>query len=130
MQNIPFTAANWESVLKLWQFIDPVLLKFPVLYALSARLGALCREELRRVYLEGREAGERKDKVLEVLRLNEREQYLLWRRVNSSRSVLGEFGGDFGELGPWSSVQDATGFLLGVLGRWERKEKVGWKKDE
>jgi hypothetical protein len=129
-QNLVLAAANWESILKLWAFMDAHMRDIPVLHSLSARLGALCREELRRVYLDpgSREHKEREAKLVETLKGNEREQYALWRRANSQRSVIAELGVQ-DVLGPWSSVEDATGFAMDVLGRFSGREKVEWKRD-
>lgn len=124
LQGQPPVPANWESLIKLWEFTDMNCRRFKgsVLEALSCRLGALCREELRRVCLDEREVR------VAALKSNEREGSRLWKMVSATREVL-EGLGVKGELGPWSSVQDVTAFVVGALGKWSEKEGLGWKRD-
>lgn len=114
---------NWESLLALWGFVHQSVLKIPVLLALSTRLGALCREELRRLMLESPGAG---SAGWEAMRKNEMKLQELWRAAQGlKREIEGLDVKDC--LGPWSAVADAGRFVVEVLGKWELREGMGWK---
>jgi hypothetical protein len=125
-QNSPISTQNWESLLKLWEFINRSVSKFPVLLALSTRLGALCREEMRRLYLES--GGSGGAGILEALKRNEMKGHELWRTANGLKKEI-EGLGVSDSLGPWSGVVDAGRFVVEVLGKWEGREGMGWKRD-
>ncbi|TVY13806.1 hypothetical protein LARI1_G008794 [Lachnellula arida] len=129
-QNLILAAGNWESILKLWAFMDGHMRDIPVLYSLSALLGALCREELRRVYLDpgAREYKEREAKLMDNLKGNERDGWGLWRRAHGQAGCLRELGVQE-VLGPWSTIGDAMRFSMEVLGQFSRRERIGWKRD-
>ncbi|KAF4628665.1 hypothetical protein G7Y89_g9491 [Cudoniella acicularis] len=119
---------SWESLLKLWEFLDTNARTFPILQALSSRLGALCREELQRIFSESKDFQNREQKCYDLLRSNFKERDKLWNRSHASRSLLAELG-ITDVLGPWTTVPEATSFAMDALGAYSKKEKVGWKRD-
>jgi hypothetical protein len=137
---------NWVDGVRLWEFVDGQARAFPVLSALSAQLGALFREEVSRHYVFERlppipprkeKEGEKRDRerevgvkevVVEEMVVNERKREMCWGAVSKGRPVLQELGVRE-VLGPWSSAVEAAGYVGDVLGRWERRERVGWKRD-
>ncbi|TVY68830.1 hypothetical protein LSUE1_G008845 [Lachnellula suecica] len=121
MQNLACSPANWESLLKLWEFVDRSVRNIPVLCALSSKLGALCRDELRRAYLDSVV----RDGLLDLLKSNEKAQGQLWKRVQDTAPSLVELGVDK-SWGPWSTVSDTTTFARTVLGAFSDREGLGW----
>jgi hypothetical protein len=137
---------NWVDGVRLWEFVDGQARAFPVLSALSAQLGALFREEVSRHYVFERlpqipprkeKEGEKRDRekevgvkevVVEEMVVNERKREMCWSAVSKGRPVLQDLGVRE-VLGPWSSAAEAAGYVGDVLGRWERRERVGWKRD-
>ncbi|RDL33975.1 Uncharacterized protein BP5553_08343 [Venustampulla echinocandica] len=128
LQKLAPMPQNWESLIKLWEFTDSHTRGFPILQALSARLGVLCREELHRIYPDTKEFQGRDAKCLDMLKLNSKERDKLWGRSHASRGILTELG--VAEvIGPWTTVPEATNFTMDVLGAYSKKEKVGWKRE-
>ncbi|KAG9236142.1 hypothetical protein BJ875DRAFT_482566 [Amylocarpus encephaloides] len=122
------STTQWESIIGLWGFVDSQSKDFPALHSLSARLGAICREELRRVGVKSRDYQAREPKFLESLKNHDEERDKLWTRAHQTRSTLADLGARE-ILGPWATVQDATNHAMDVLGAYSRKEKLGWKRD-
>ena len=111
----------------LWSFISRQSQTFPVLQALSAQLGGVCREELNKLYLDTKDVRDPKffDKVCQ----NSKSRDQLWSQAHRSRRLLLDLGPMDETLGPWSSVGEATAFAFGVLGAYNMKENLEWKKD-
>lgn len=137
---------NWVDGVRLWEFVDGQARAFPVLSALSAQLGALFREEVSKHYVfeklpqippRKEKEGDKRDRekevsvkevVVEEMVVNERKREMCWSAVSKGRPVLLELGVRE-VLGPWSTASEAAGYVGDVLGRWERRERVGWKRD-
>jgi hypothetical protein len=128
LQRRSISVSQWESLIKLWEFMDSHCRDFPALQALGARIGALCREELRRVGVDSKEYQNKDQKCLDLLRINDKERDRLWARSHASRSILADLGVTE-VLGPWTTISDATNFAMDVLGAFSKKEKLNWKRD-
>jgi hypothetical protein len=118
-------APAWEGGIKLWEFVDNLARQFPVLNALSSHIGAVCKEELGRAYIE--DLRDKQDsKFLETLAGNEMGRDRLWKQVNRSRHILEPL--DVKDtVGPWTSVAECTTYTIKVLEAYARKEKTGWR---
>ncbi|EPE27180.1 hypothetical protein GLAREA_03094 [Glarea lozoyensis ATCC 20868] len=128
LQKRPISSGSWESLIKLWEFMDGNCRAFPILQALAAALGALIREELRRSGVESISYMNREAKTLELLKANDRERDRLWIRYHSSRLVMAELGVT-DVVGPWTTISEATNFAMDVLGAYSKKEKLNWKRE-
>lgn len=133
-------STQWVDGVRLWEFVDGQARGFPVLSALSSQVGALFREEVNKYYVDGLKEGRKevvggkdqlrdlKEGTVEGLVQNSKRREGCWVMVNKGRAVLNELGVR-DVLGPWSSASDALTYAHEVLGKYERKEKVGWKRD-
>ena len=116
----------WIDGVRLWEFINAQAHTFPVLFLLSAQVGALMREEVNRIYV--RMVEEKREGGVEGLGANQRGREKCWGAVGRGRSVLRDFGVQE-VLGPWSSANEALGYCYEVLEKYCRREKLEWKRD-
>jgi len=65
---------------------------------------------------------------MDLLKRNEGKAQELWKVAYALRGEI-EGLGVRDEMGPWSGVPEAGRFALEVLGKWEGREGVGWKRD-
>ncbi|CAG8971075.1 hypothetical protein HYALB_00009675 [Hymenoscyphus albidus] len=127
--NRPPTTSQWESCLKLWDFMEKYSLQWvPTFAPLSSRLGAICREELRRCAMDSREYTTRESKIWELIRLNDQKRDQLWARSYATKGTLVELG-VADTIGPWTTIPDVTNFALEFLTAYSKKENAGWKKE-
>lgn len=120
------TAAAWEGGITLWGFIDYQVKNQPVFHALSTQLGALLTQELGKVYLDSLKAGTTDAVFLAKLAKNGVKRDLLWKQCHHVRGEVAELGFE-DVLGPWTTVDEAKGFVIRVLDAHARKNGTSWK---
>jgi hypothetical protein len=128
LQKKALASDHWEVLIKLWEFLDTRSRAFPILQALMVAVGALIREELRRVGVESPNYRNGEANILELLKSNDRERDRLWSRYHSFRSVVTELG-ITDVVGPWTTIPEAKNFVMEILVAFSKKEKLGWKRD-
>ncbi|KAF8856271.1 hypothetical protein BDZ45DRAFT_478109 [Acephala macrosclerotiorum] len=135
-------ARDWDSVVQLWEFINGGLAKGTPLQSLCFELGALCREELCRAYLE--RLSEKNDpETQKLLQANSARKDKLW--ISAHLPVLAPTGPQAGAplkevqqvrgnpekmLGPWTTPRDAKDYTFEVLHKYARVENTGWKPEK
>ncbi|TAQ84309.1 hypothetical protein B7494_g7363 [Chlorociboria aeruginascens] len=120
---------DWESIFGLWNFVDRNSRTIDILHGAAVQLGAISREQLNHIYVDMKD-GHKDPKISERALQNLRLQGTLWRQVKYSKATSALKGLGISEvLGPWTEVREAVGWLMGVLGKYEASEKVGWKRE-
>ncbi|CZR53666.1 uncharacterized protein PAC_03546 [Phialocephala subalpina] len=135
-------ARDWDSVVQLWEFINGGLAKGTPLQSLCFELGALCREELCRAYLE--RLSEKNDpETQKLLQANSARKDKLW--ISAHMPVLASTGPQAGAplkevqqvrgnpqktMGPWTNPRDAKEYTFEVLHKYARVENTGWKPEK
>jgi hypothetical protein len=128
LQKRPLSSSSWESLIKLWEFFDVRGRTYPTLHTLIVAIGALIREELRRVGVDSPSYRNGEANTLELLRVNDKERDKLWARYYSLRSVVIELG-ITDVIGPWTLIPEATNIAIDILTAYSKKEKLGWKRE-
>jgi hypothetical protein len=118
-------ANAWEGGIKLWEYIDGQTRHFPILNALSAQIGAVCKEELGRAYIETLKDVQT-SKFLEMLATNAMGRDRLWKQANRLRPVLDHLGVKE-TTGPWMGVEECTTYTINALEKYAKKDKTGWR---
>jgi len=115
----------WEGGIKLWEFIDSLTKSFPILNALSVQIGAICKEELGRAYIEALK-DMRTPEFLQNLATNEMTRDRLWKQAQRMRPALDPLG--IKEVtGPWTSVEECMVYTISALEKYARRDKTGWR---
>lgn len=118
-------ASAWEGGIKLWGFVENMTRSYPTLNALAVQIGAVCKEELARAYMEGMQAIQSEASVKSI-RNNELSKHALWKQAQITRVKIESLG--MREVqGPWTTVAECATYTLAALEKYTSKDKIGWK---
>lgn len=118
-------ANAWEGGIKLWGFVENMTRSYPTLNALAVQIGAICKEELARAYVETMQGGQ-SEASLKAMRNNELSKHALWKQSQITRAKIESLG--IREVqGPWTTVAECAAYTLTALEKYANKDKTGWK---
>ncbi|RKF74411.1 hypothetical protein GcM1_239034 [Golovinomyces cichoracearum] len=121
-------ASSWESTLGLLEFVVRHAEPFLLLQTLAAQLNALVKEELNRNYLEHISViKEASSELLEKMVRNSQSRDRYWTLASRGKDALKKIEFADSIVGPWTSWRDGRDYFLGVLTKYNDREKLGWK---